>query len=350
MCSTVFITSSPLHILYSLAIIKTKKYNNNYVIVWFGALPLENYFSSDFTMEYCNILDLSYLDFNHYYRGVRKHYNLFLELISNKINSIDYLFTCFDTQLGFEVIRNHFSVDWSRVGIIEDGIGNYFPNRMPKLIKQIPKSILNKIQHSFFLNVTRNNLGGNPKIGILSTLSPERVYINKKSNAEIISIFDEFKSVLNMLKTDVPEIYKTAEVLVFLSPVLRQKRMRPSELIKYLKFIKQHPSINKYNNILIKPHPREDLTLLKEIVEASFDGEIIIGDLKPIEMYLMCIKAKIWAGMPTTGMFNNYLLFGKTNSYIIFPVKMRKSHYTNVGINALKELMGEDLTVCYYNM
>ena len=152
MCSTVFITSSPLHILYSLAIIKTKKYNNNYVIVWFGALPLENYFSSDFTMEYCNILDLSYLDFNHYYRGVRKHYNLFLELISNKINSIDYLFTCFDTLLGFEVIRNHFSVDWSRVGIIEDGIGNYYPNTMPKLIRQIPKSILNRIQHSFYLN------------------------------------------------------------------------------------------------------------------------------------------------------------------------------------------------------
>jgi len=349
MATTVFITNNPLHILYSLAIIKKKDYNNNYIILWFGVLPVENYFFPyEITKNY-NILDLSHLDFNHYKRGVRKNYDIFINIIKNKIMKIDYLFTCFDTHLAFEIVRHHFSIQWNQVGIIEDGIGNYFKNSQPDLIRQIPKSILNKVEHSFFLNVTRSNLGGNPKVGIVSTLSPDFVYINKKSSAKVISISNEFRTVLNEINIDIPSDYKAADVIIFLSPVLAHKRMKEAELISYLKFVNKNILNNSYKNIMIKPHPREDMPLLEKLVYSIYNKDITIADQRPIELYLNQIKAKIWSGMPSTGMLNNFFLQGKGKAkYLISPPLGKGSRYLKTGLDTMKKIMGDDLVIQFF--
>ena len=62
MATTVYITCNPIHILYSLAINKTTYSNKEYFIMWFGAMPVENYFKPFEIKKYCRIIDLSHLN------------------------------------------------------------------------------------------------------------------------------------------------------------------------------------------------------------------------------------------------------------------------------------------------
>lgn len=345
--STVFIINSPLHYLYCLSILKTIEKNDNYIILWFGKLPIENHFpKSDIIKEY-NVIDLSHFDFNHY-SGYKKNYTNFIELIKINVERIDYLFTCFDTHYGFEVLRNHFSVSWSHVGIIEDGIGNYFPNRMPKLRRQLPKAIINKLRFSFFLNVSRLNLGGNPKIGIVSALCPEHVYLHKDSKAEVLDIRRSFIEIINNYDMQAPAIYSSADVIFFLSAVLYYKRMTSGELIAFLEWVKSHNQISRFDNFVLKPHPREDLIQLKRIIKENFNNEIKVADNSPIEIYTKSISPKVLAGMPSTAILNHYLL-NKNNEtkYMLFPIRGLK--FLDEQINVFKKIFLDNISLSYYN-
>ena len=262
MGTTVFIIDSPLHFIFSIAIIK-KLNISNYSIHWFNKTSLQVYFPEKKYIDKYNIIDFSYLDFESY-SGFINNWNQYITEVKINIDSIDYLFTCYDTHYGFEILRNIFCIPWNNVGIIEDGIGNYFPCRMPRLMKQIPKSIINKIRMSYFLNVSRYNLGGNPKIGFLSTLSPEHVFLHKDSKAKILNIKNEVKNVLHQYPKKSKNVYIEAEVILFLPAVLRYNRMSEKEVISYLRYVKTHPKISSYSNIVIKPHPREKIKLLKD--------------------------------------------------------------------------------------
>jgi len=344
MGTTVFIIDSPLHFIFTIAIIK-KLNISNYSIHWFNKTSLQVYFPENIYIDKYNIIDFSNLDFESF-SGFINNYNQYITEVKNNIDSIDYLFTCSDTHFGFEILRNIFSIPWNNVGIIEDGIDNYFPHRMPSLMKQIPKSIINKIRMSYFLNVSRYNLGGNPKIGFLSTLSPEHVFLHKDSKAKILNIKNEVKTVLQQYPKKSKNVYIEAEVILFLPAVLYYNRMSEKEVISYLRYVKTHPKISNYSNIVIKPHPREKIKLLKEIILKEFFNEFQIAGISAIELHLSDIKADIWAGSPSTGMLNKYLLSkDKNTEYILFPTKKKSG--LNEQIAVLEKVFCKNLDIYY---
>ena len=344
----VFIISSPLHYLYSLSIMKNMNIVDDYMILWFGKHPLEEYFSDVNQFDFTNVIDVAILGVNDF-KGYIKNYDIFVNFIKENIDKIDYLFTCYDTNYGFEIVRNYFSVSWERVGIIEDGISNYYPHAMPRLSSQITKSVISKFRNNFFLNVSRYNLGGNPEMGFVTTICPEHVYLHKYSKAQVLDIRDDFIKVIDVCKESIPDLYKSADIIFFLSAVLNYERMKIRELIDYIKYIRLNDHVIKYNNFVLKPHPREDLIKLRQIIDDNFDvEEVRLGGKSPIEIYLSSIKPKCLAGMPTTAMLNHYIINPHDQTeYVIFFDKT--GPYKKTQINVIKKVIRDNLYVYYYD-
>ena len=340
--TSVYITSSPLHVLHSIALIKKGVFGEDYLIIWSGALSLESYFPQTSSIFDYKVLDLSHLQIYSYF-DFQKNYKYFLNEVANHVQKINYLVTCFDTNLGFEALRSHYSVHWDQVVILEDGIGNYFRSTMPRLRRQIPKSILNLLRHGYLLNITRSNLGGNPKVGFICALAPEMVYKHRKSKAKIVPIINEFKATLEELKIRIPKIYYEANVLISLTPIFSQNRMSEAELVAYINKILSHPSIEGATRVIIKPHPREDLETLERVIFSNFGNKIDVADRGSIEMYLPALQNMIWAGLPSSGFLNSFWLYGASNKYIVFPL-FHKPFSPHV-LQALKKLMGSALDI-----
>lgn len=342
MSTSVYITNNPLHVLFSISLINKKVFNDEHLIIWCGTLCLDNYFPKDSSIFDNNILDLSSMNLNHFI-PLQKNYKKFINKVELYVKEIDYLITCFDTSLCFEAIRHRYSVKWNRVVILEDGIGNYFRSTMPVLKRQVPKSILNFLVNGYFLNITRSNLGGNPKIGFISCLVPELVYKHKKSKAKILSVKKEFTATLENSRVKIPKIYKDADVLISITPIFSQKRMSKEDFIDYIYKILNHSEIRHKKNILIKPHPREDLEILKKVLNDEFGDRINIGDQGPIELYLPDLQNMIWTGLPSSGFLNSFLLYGPVNKFIVFP--LYHMPFSSHVLKALKKLMGSALEI-----
>jgi hypothetical protein len=340
--SSVYITNNPLHILHSIALINKGVFGEEHLIIWCGTLTLENYFPETSSIFDYKVLDLSHLEL-HLYFPLQKNYKKFLDEVANQIQKIDYLVTCFDTHLGFEALRNHYSIHWAQVVILEDGIGNYFRSTMPRLRRQIPKSILNFFKRGYLLNMTRSNLGGNPKVGFICALAPDMVYKHRKSKARVVSIKNEFRAALDELRVEIPEIYYEADVLISLTPIFSQKRMSESELVAYINKILAHPSISEGSRVIIKPHPREDLETLVRVVFSNFGNTIAVADQGSIEMYLPALQNMIWAGLPSSGFLNSFWLYGPSNKYMVFP--LFHMPFSLDVLQALKRLMGPALEI-----
>lgn len=342
MTKSVYIANNPTHVLHSISLIKKGFFNEKNIIIWSGAIPLTNFFPKDSLIFDYDLIDLSnfkidsFFDFQRNYPDIRK-------VLSTKVDKIDYLITCFDTHLLTEALRHEHKVSWQNVGILEDGIGNYFPSTMPVLKKQIPKSFLNFLLNGYFLNMTKRNLGGNPKVGFISALMPEYVYKHKKSKAQIIPNKKEFISILNELRIKIPEAYFKADALISLTPVLAQKRMTDDELIEYIHMIINHDDMRGIKNFLIKPHPRENLSKLKKVIKNEFGESILIGDQKPIELYLPALQNMTWTGFPSSGFLNSYFLYGNKNKFIVFP--LFHMPFSGQVLKALKRLMGSALEI-----
>ncbi len=342
MSTSVYITNNPSHVLHSIALIKKGVFSEEYLIIWCGTLSLENYFAETSSIFDYKVLDLYHLELNYYFQ-LQKNYKIFLDEVANHVQKIDYLVTCFDTHLGFEALRNHYSIHWDHVVIIEDGIGNYFRSTMPRLRRQIPKSILNFFKRGYLLNMTRSNLGGNPKVGYISALAPEMVYRHRKSKAEIVPILNEFRATLEELRVEIPKLYVEADVLISLTPIFSQNRMSEAELVAYINMILAHPSINGAKRVIIKPHPREDLEMLDRVIFSNFGNTIAVADQGSIEMYLPALQNMIWAGLPSSGFLNSFWLYGPSNKYMVFP--LFHMPFSLDVLKALKKLMGPALDI-----
>ena len=89
MGTTVFIIDSPLHFIFSIAIIK-KLNISNYSIHWFNKTSLQVYFPEKKYIDKYNIIDFSYIDFESY-SGFINNCNQYITEVKNNIDSIDYL-------------------------------------------------------------------------------------------------------------------------------------------------------------------------------------------------------------------------------------------------------------------
>ena len=313
-----FLISSPLHYLYSLATIQKMNLNES-LILWFGNKPITNYELGNFAPE-VRLIDLhEYKLLN--WSSYKKKYSELSKIIQN-IDNVDFLFTCYDSTFEFEIIKNKFSIDWDNIGLIEDGIANYYKVSMPSsYFRKLSKSILNFFQNGFFFNMSRYNLGGNPKISAIATIDPKLIYLHKKSKSDVIDIYDDFKLILDNINLKIPELYFRSEVIFFLVPIFSLNRMNEDELTAYLKYILSINEISKYDKILLKPHPREDLKRLDYLIKSRFSDKIVLAGIEPIEIYLKYINFDVILGLPSTAMINYYILNkNKSTKFILTPV------------------------------
>ena len=351
MKNSIFVVSSPLCFIYTLSIID-KMNIQNIVIIWVGQHPIAFYFPDKSIFENEKVIDLS--DIRMFtWQSYKEHYESNLKRIKSSIKSVEYLFTQFDTDYTFELVRYCFSVKWNKVGIIEDGIGSYYKISMPAYTNKIMRSILNFFLKGFFLNISKYNLGGNKSIGTIATISPENVYIHKRSNASIVDIKNQVYKYVDYYKHSIPDYYKKVDCILFLVGIFNVNRISSNQLIRYIKFVKNKLNIADRDKFVIKPHPREDLLKLKKVLFDEFGDTIIIADCKPVEVFIKHIESKIMAGPPTTVLLNHFFLCDRNKTeYVLLPIlsKWDKKWYSAEKVNVFKKIFNKKLSIYNFHV
>ena len=95
--------------------------------------------------------------------------------------------------------------------------------------------------------------------------------------------------------------------------------------------------------VIIKPHPRENLAILSKVVANHFHNRIKIADQGAIEMYLPALQNMVWAGLPSSGFLNSFLLYGNSNKFLVFPLFHKP--FSRGVLKTLKKLMGSSLQI-----
>ena len=345
----VFIASSALHLIYSFSTIELFKVKDKSIIFWFGSSSIDLALPVDFMDQGIPIIDCSHLKIS-YLSGYINNYNDARNFFSQYITSIDFLYSHYDTDFGFEIIRRQFQVPWRKIALIEDGIGNYFPHSMPKLYRQIPKSIISKLLTGFSLNITRHNVGGNKKLGIITTMDADRVYLHSKSNAEIFEIKQHVKNLLDGYKPE-ETILENADVLIFLPAVLRYGRLSSKEIKTYIGKLISQKKIYQYKNIVIKPHPKESAEKIESILKNAIpDKKIeVFKDKYPIEIYINSINPRVIMGNVSTSIMNYYILKDQNTktfrTSFIITNGIGGGLYVKEQIKFLKSLIKDDLEI-----
>ena len=334
----VFIATSPLHVLYSLAIVRTLGLAEH-EIHWFGKAPVQELELARATRNEDHIRDFTHLglaSFGSFLANVDQYLDETAEL-----GRPELLFTCYESFYPFVALMRQRRVPWAETGIIEDGSSNYFPHAMPRRRKHPVKSVVTMVRRGYFLPFSWNNLGGNPRLGFVSTLSPAYVYVAPRSHARILDIAPAVRELLEERGMEPPERIRDAEAVVFLPAVLNYGRLDAAGLVGYLELLRSHPALAGCSRFAIKPHPREDMAALRDAV--GNEAELVASDL-PIELWMRDLDNLIWAGSPTTGMLNKHLLYpGSRTRYVLFPIP--GNPLLGAQIEAFRRILGDRVEV-----
>jgi hypothetical protein len=254
---------------------------------------------------------------------------------------VGLLYTCHNAHFAFETLRRKYHVPWEQIGVIEDGIGSYFPWRMLPLRRQVLRAAVALLAVGHPLSVARWDVGGDSRVGFVSTLAPSLVHLSQSSRATIVDLRDSVRAVLNELTLEPPREYGDADVLLFLPPVLCYERLTPSQLADYVGYVRSHPAIGEEASILVKPHPRDPTAAVRSAL-APLAPAVTVGGDEPIEIYLSRISIPLWAGSPTTGMLNHVLLYpDRSTRYALFPIAGNPNVQTQVDV--LRKVLGPAL-------
>ena len=344
----VYVTNSPLQFIFALSIQNLLNSNNNYLILWFGNVSLRESFPDSVNLSSFNALDLSNLKFNHLNEFLKNRKKL-EKILKDNVDEIDILFTMYETHFAFEVIKNLYGVSWSKIGIIDDGMGNYIPHSMPKLYRQIPKYIIVKIATGISLTLSRLNSGGNKKISYISTINPENIYLHKKSKAKILDIRKSFNKILGSINAEDAEL-KSAEVIIFLPPFLHYKRLNKEQVNTYIDKIMVHPKISSLKKIIFKPHPKEDIETLKNIIGKREEKNLAIFTGRyPIEIYLHLIKANVIVGNVSTAILNHYFYNKNGQPFYVITYGQGGGLYVKNQIEIFKKIIGGNMEILITN-
>lgn len=335
---SVFIASSPLQAIYALAIAEELSLRNS-EIHWVGRDGFSDLEYMAGLNQRIDVVDFSEFEFGSF-RGFLRDGERYLERVQERWERIDLLFTAYETNYAFEALRHRFALPWGRVGIIEDGIANYFPHSMVRRPRQLLKSVANRVVRGHFLSSPRRNLGGNPRVGIVSTVSPEHVHLAPRSRARVVDLGPAVRRVLRFLSVPPPPEYVSADMVLFLPAVLHYGRISESGLIDYLEFVRAHMRQQGLTKLLVKPHPREDLTRLRCALSEWLDGDADLADATPAELFMRDLDNPVWAGSPTTAILNKHLLYpGGRTRYILFP--LRGNRHLRTQVDTLVRVIGD---------
>jgi hypothetical protein len=260
--------------------------------------------------------------------------------VRETVPAIDLLFTCHTAHYAFEVLRRAYRVQWERVGAIEDGIGSYFAWQMIPLHRQLLRSAAGLLRARQALSLQRHGIG-DPRLGFVSTLAPERVHLHPGSRATVVDLRPPVRRTLALLALEPPEPYAAADALLFLPPVLHHARLTPAELLRYVEGVRAHPAAAPHRRLLVKPHPRERRDDVAAAL-APLGAEVSIGGGEPVELFVRELHNPLWLGSPSTAMLNKELLYpDDVTRYALFPLPGNPNVLTQVEV--LRGLLGPKL-------
>lgn len=344
----IYVTNSPLQFIFALSIQKLLSNNKNYLILWFGNVSLKESFPESIDLSLFNTLDLSDIKLNYLKEFIRNR-KILEKILKDNVDEINLLFTMYETHFAFEIIKNLYKIPWSKIGIIDDGMGNYIPHSMPKLYRQIPKYIILKVLTGISLTLSRFNSGGNKRISFISTVNPENIYLHKKSRAKVLDIRETFAEILASINAHDNEL-KSAEVIIFLPPFLHYKRLNQDQLNIYIDKIINHPKISKYKKILFKPHPKENIQILQDIISKRDEKNLKLFTSKyPIEIYLHLIQANVIAGNVSTAILNHYFYYKNSDSLYLITYGQGGGLYVKDQIEVFKKIIGNKMEILKTN-
>lgn len=292
----IVLADSPFHLLLASAL-SDSLLNDKVLILWINKKPkfLSDNFYLKFNFKFIDCSKNTFFNIN-----INKKLNSFLSK-----NKFDLIFTFYDTNFVFEYIKSKLKLNWSKVGIIDDGIASLFPVSMPKLYRRVPKAIFNFFFHKFPVNLQKLSLGGNKKIKLFASIYGKYLY-NHAKNVRILDIKNEFYTNLKDSSLFNFHPLKIDGTIIMLSPVLVYRRKTIKELVKYLSRLLDY--CNKNKKIYVKPHPRENLSMLKKAFNQIKIKSIFLPKSIPMELYFPYINKSKWIGMPSTTFFNRVLL------------------------------------------
>jgi len=261
------------------------------------------------------------------------------DLNSLQLGKGSILVTFYDTHYIFEFIRHKYKLRWDQVAIMDDGSANYFNKvSMPSLSRRLPKYIFNKLTGRFDINLSRYQLGGNPKIDIFYTLSPKFLYIiSDKNSKTIISIKDEMSQVLKDFKVKSDVNISQAQTLITLAPVYTYKRFDKKKLIKYISSILNYS--NNLGKVLIKPHPKDFGSSIFKDIKLEFSDLDIIEDI-PIELIFEELKSINWFGLPSSAMLIRYFIYPERKD-IFYIIPDYSSKFNGLQLEAFERILGK---------
>ena len=290
------LADSPFHLLLASAL-SDKLSSDKVLILWLNNKP--KFLSHNFYLKF----DFKFIDCSkNTFFNINKNNKLNSFLSANTFNLI---YTFYDTNFVFEYVKSKLKLNWNKVGIIDDGIASLFPVSMPKLYRRVPKAIFNTIFNKFPVNLQKLNLGGNKKIKLFTSIYGKYLYTHSK-NVKILDIKNEFYNNLKDSSLFNFNPIKIDGIIIMLSPVLVYKRKTIKELVKYLSHLLDYCNNNK--KIYVKPHPREDLSMLKRAFSQIKTKSIFLPKSIPMELYFPYINKSKWIGMPSTTFFNRVML------------------------------------------
>ncbi|MGH2693398.1 MAG: hypothetical protein ACRDJJ_01155 [Actinomycetota bacterium] len=312
-------------------------------IHWFGrADPVATGFMRSLVAD-APLFDYRRLGF-HTFGGFLRRGSAYPADVSQRWGGLNLVFGPYEIHYGLEIIRRRFRVPWSRTGIIEDGIANYFPHTMMLRRWQPLKGMACFLRNGHFLTVSRHNLGGNPRVGIVTTLFPDGVYLAPGSGAQAIDIR---RSVLNLLAEVVrpmPAAWRSASVILFLPPLLQYGRLREAEVAGFVEQTADRLDISSPSSLLVKPHPREDLRRLKAALRPLVKRGMMLADEAPMELYMRGLDIATWAGSPSTAMLNQYLLYpDRSTRFVLLP--SLGSRHVSEQTRVLLRILGDRATL-----
>ena len=254
------LAESDLHLFVSCAYIESFSIED-YKIIWCGKSDsiIYKYLKKKYNISYLEN-KFSFLNTNYLDEFIQKNY-------LDRYN-IKYLYTFYDTYIVFDYLRYSLKVPWDKVGLIDDGIANLFTVSMPKIHRRLPKALFNFITMRFPINLSRYNLGSNPRIKRFITLFEDEL-LYTSTNPSIINVLTFYRELIINFSENYFKSYPHEKIcgnILTLSPILTYGRKTVEETKSYFNELLRNCDSNKP---ILKPHPRENMKLLSKVIEKN---------------------------------------------------------------------------------
>lgn len=263
----------------------------------------------------------------------------YVETVRARVGRVDRVLTCYETHYAAEALRHAFDVPWARIGVIEDGLASYFPHSMTRRRLQPLKSAATLARFGHGLTLTRWNLGGNPRLGLVATIAPEHVFLHPSSRARTVDISGPVRSLLLQRGAEPPPAWRSADAIVFLPPVLHYGRMSEDDVAAYVRSLLQHDLLSSARTIAVKPHPREADGAIEPAL-AGVDPRLVVAEGSlPVELFFHELDTPVWVGSPSTAMLNKHVLFPGRTRFLLVPLPGNRHVPTQTAV--LRRILGD---------